>query len=186
MSPTRWLAPALAVLVAASLVACSSDDGRDEEPVTATSDGTDDADSPTDTATTQATTDAVDVACVDGEMDVTTGTDLVVTQDCALVRVSGQDIEVDLTAAVVDRVEINGDRNEVDAASLTAVEISGQDNDVDATAVGSLDIHGDRKKVDVDRELGSVAVNGNDNEIEAGTLGSVADNGDRNVIREDD
>ncbi|WP_418275754.1 DUF3060 domain-containing protein [Isoptericola jiangsuensis] len=125
------------------------------------------------------------VACVDGVVELGTGLDLELGDDCALVRISGTDTTVDVTGVDVEQVEINGDRNHVVADAVPeAVRISGQENTIEGVQLGTVEIHGDRNVVSVEDDVTAVAVHGNDNEVGAETVGDVTDGGDRNTFAE--
>jgi hypothetical protein len=123
--------------------------------------------------------------CVDDVLEIGTGHDLEIGDDCALVRINGTDSAVDLSGVDVDEVEINGDRNHVEADLLPeAVRISGQDNEIEGVRLGGVEIHGDRNTVTTEDEVAAIAVHGNDNTITAAVIGEVTDGGDRNTITE--
>lgn len=121
-------------------------------------------------------------ACVDGVVAIR-GADLDVAfaGECALVRIEGDSLDIDLEAARVGDVVASGDRIEIDLGAVDSLQITGQSADVDAAAVGALSIAGDRNIVDAD-EIGTVSVSGNDNRVEADRLGAVTQRGDRNAI----
>jgi hypothetical protein len=119
-------------------------------------------------------------ACIDGVVELGTGREVELDVDCPLVRISGTDSTVDISAADVEEIEINGDRNRVVAGEPEAVRISGQENDVEGSRLGAVAIHGDRNAVSAQGEVGSIAVHGNDNEATAKAFGDIIDDGDRN------
>ncbi|MDL5350431.1 hypothetical protein [Microbacterium sp. zg-YB36] len=175
MSPRRLLVTVTAAAFALSLSACvpiSTDGARPAD---------DDA-RPSASAAPSAPGAATGGDCGGEPVTVSSGSDLDLSGDCPQVTLSGTDIELDLTRATVDELQISGDRHEVDAGDVVTVAISGQDNNLEATSVMSLELTGDRNEIDVRGEIGEVVVNGNDNEVDAGALGDVVDNGDRNFI----
>ena len=108
---------------------------------------------------------------------------LSVTGTCPLVEIDGNDLDVALAGATVDRVVIRGDRVKIAAADLGSVQIGGQDDQVDAASLGALEIRGDRNRVGVDRGLGAVTIGGNANDVLAGSIGAVTVQGQGNQVR---
>lgn len=132
----------------------------------------------------QAGDTGLSIDCGGGSVVIDAGTSArSVTGTCTLVQINGADLIVQLGDAIVDRVEVHGDRIRVAGADLGAVAIGGQDNVVDATRLGAVDISGDRNTVDVDGGVGAVTVGGNDNTITADRIGAVVSQGQGNVIR---
>lgn len=103
--------------------------------------------------------------------------------DCPDVRVSGNDLVVDLTAADVDALSIAGDRITASLDDADAVTVAGNDVVITADEIDALVVRGDRNAITATDSIDSVVVQGNDNAVRgADHSGQVSDEGARNTF----
>ncbi|QEW03385.1 DUF3060 domain-containing protein [Microbacterium lushaniae] len=123
--------------------------------------------------------------CAGAPVALTAGSpSLVLRGDCPSVQVEGNDLAVDLSAADIDVLGVEGDRLTVTVGETDSLTLQGNDSTVTARDIDDLTMTGDRNTVTATDSIDAVTVDGNDNVVRGIDDDAViSDGGARNSIQ---
>lgn len=132
----------------------------------------------------EASSAAVDtVDCGGAPLELTAPSDAVrVTGDCPQVQIEAADLALDLTAADLGSVTVQGERLAIALDDADALTLQGAAIVVTGEEIDAVLIRGDRNTITMRGEIETVDIEGDSNVVTGTRIGSVTDGGTGNAV----